>query len=98
VKEREIKREKESVFIPNGESLETATLHGSVFYLECFCMTLFATFGAVFWCHWVSFGPHSIFYLFFMEYNISLGPTISFLFSNFLFSFFNFFFYFIHLW
>jgi hypothetical protein len=28
--EKERKREKESVFIPNGESLETTTLHGSV--------------------------------------------------------------------
>jgi hypothetical protein len=47
-------------------------------------MTLFATFGVVFWSHWVSFGPHPHILFVFMELNISLGPTISFLFPIFL--------------
>lgn len=61
-------------------------------------MTLFATFGVVFWCHWVSFGPHSIFYLFLWN-TISLWvPLFLFCFQIFFFFFSIFFYYYFFIW
>ena len=60
LKKRE--RERERAFLtPNGESLETASLHGSVvFYFWVGAWLCFATFGVFFFSYWVSLcGTHS---------------------------------------
>lgn len=69
----EREKEKRSVFTPNGENLETASLHGSVYYLESGCMTLFCHIWSPFALYWVGLFPGPILFTHSLALWVPLG-------------------------